>query len=92
MSGRNNKIPLAVKVASTLFVAVMVFNYWRAYSPWTFLYFCDVALLLTLPGMWLESPLLFSLPAVGLVLPQLLWVVDFLSGSRLTGKTCSFAM
>jgi hypothetical protein len=80
-------IPRAVKLAYTLFVAVLVFNYWRAYSPWTFLYFCDVALLLTVPALWLESPLLISLPAVGLVLPQLLWVVDFLTGGRLTGMT-----
>jgi hypothetical protein len=82
-----NKIPLAVKLAYTLFVAILVPNYWHAYSPWTFLFFCDVALLLTLPALWLESRLLISLPAVGLMLPQLLWVVDFLSGSRITGMT-----
>lgn len=80
MTGRN-RIPLVVKIAYTLFVAVLIPNYWRAYSPWTFLYFCDVALLLTLPALWLESPLLISLPAVGLTLPQLLWVVDFLTGA-----------
>jgi hypothetical protein len=86
MTGRN-QIPVAVKLAYTLFVAVLVPNYWQAYSPWTFLYFCDVALLLTLPALWLESPILMSMPAVGLTLPQLLWVVDFVSGSRLTGMT-----
>ncbi len=80
-------IPLALKLTYSLFVAVLVFNYWRAYSPWTFLYFCDVALLLTVPALWLESPLLISLPAVGLLLPQLLWVVDFLTGARITGMT-----
>jgi hypothetical protein len=76
-----------LKIAYTLFAMILVFNYWRAYSPWTFLYFCDVALLLTLPALWLESPILISLPAVGLVLPQMLWVIDFLSGARLTGMT-----
>jgi len=84
---RGNKIPLAVKLAYTAFVAILVPNYWHAYSPWTFLYFCDVALLLTVPALWLESSLLISLPAVGLTLPQLLWVVDFLSGSRITTMT-----
>jgi hypothetical protein len=83
----HNAIPLAVKLVYTSFVAVLVYNYWRAYSPWTFLYFCDVALLLTLPALWLESPLLISLPAVGLVLPQQLWVIDFLTGARITGMT-----
>ncbi len=82
-----NTIPVAVKLAYTLFVAVLVFNYWRAYTPWTFLYFCDVALLLTVPALWMESSLLISLPAVGLALPQLLWVVDVLTGARITGMT-----
>jgi hypothetical protein len=86
MTGRT-RIPLAVKLIYTAFVAVLIPSYWRAYSPWTFLYFCDVALLFTLAALWFESPLLISLPAVGLTLPQLLWVVDFLSGSRLTGMT-----
>jgi hypothetical protein len=83
----HTRIPLAVKLIYTLFVSVLVFNYWRAYSPWTFLFFCDVALLLTVPALWLESPLLISLPAVGLVLPQLLWIFDFLTGARITGMT-----
>ncbi len=43
--------------------------------------------LLTVPALWLESPLLISLPAVGLVLPQLLWVFDFVTGARITGMT-----
>src|SRR5580704_11931443 len=80
---RQTKIPLAVKLAYTLFVAILVPNYWRTYSPWTFLYFCDVALFLTLAGLWLESWLLISLAAVGLTVPQLLWVGDLLTGSHL---------
>jgi hypothetical protein len=82
-----NRIPLAVKLAFTAFVAVLVPYYWVTYSPWNFLFFCDVALLLTLPALWLESPLLMSLPAVGITIPQLLWVADFLTGSRITGMT-----
>lgn len=86
MPGRTT-IPFAIKLSYTVFVAVLVVNYWRAYSPWTFLFFCDVALLLTVPALWLESPLLISLPAVGLVLPQALWVIDFVTGARITGMT-----
>jgi hypothetical protein len=82
-----SRIPLAVKLSYTLFVVILVFNYWRAYSPWTFLYFCDVALLLTVPALWLESSLLMSLPAVGILLPQMLWVFDVLTGARITGMT-----
>ncbi len=80
-------IPLAVKLAYTLFVAVLVPYYWVAYTAWNFLFFCDLALLLGLFALWLESPLLMSLIAVGITGPQILWVTDFLTGSRITGMT-----
>ena len=41
------------------------------------MWFCDAALILTVAGMWLESPLLISMCAVGILLPQCLWLVDF---------------
>ena len=55
-------------------MAVLVPVYWYYYGPTNFLYFCDVALFLTLAGLWLESPLLISMCAVGILLPQMLWV------------------
>lgn len=72
-------IPLVVKLAYTAFMAVLVPVYLRKYGPRNFLYICDAALLLTLLGIWLESPLLISVAAVGILLPQLFWVVDFLA-------------
>jgi hypothetical protein len=84
------RIPLAVKVALTLFVAVLVPVYFRSYGPTNFLYFCDVALLLALAGAWLESPLLISMCCVGILLPQAFWLLDFgvqLAGFHLTGLT-----
>jgi hypothetical protein len=80
-------IPLALKLAYSLFVAVLVPYYWATYSAWNFLFFCDFALLLGLVALWLESPLLMSLAAVGITVPQLLWVIDLLVGSRITGMT-----
>jgi hypothetical protein len=44
--------------------------------PTNFLYFCDIALFLTLAGLWLDSPLLISMCAVGILAPQALWVLD----------------
>jgi hypothetical protein len=84
------RIPLAVKLAYTAFVAVMVPVYWHDYGLQNFLYFCDVAVLLTLVGIWTESALLISMQAVGIVLPQLLWIADFAShilGIHLLGMT-----
>lgn len=64
--------------------------YFAKYGPTNFLYFCDIALLITLVGIWLESSLLISMCAVGIVGVQALWVVDFIStmiGFSLTGMT-----
>lgn len=84
------RIPLWLKLAFTGFVALMVPVYWANYGPTNFLYFCDVALLFTLAGVWTEKPLLVSLPAVGILIPQALWCLDFLvelCGGHLTGMT-----
>lgn len=84
------RVPLVAKLLYSAFVAVLVPFYWQAYGPTNFLYFCDVALLLTLVAIWRESALLVSAAAVGIVLPQILWMVDFLGaavGLPLTGMT-----
>jgi hypothetical protein len=85
-----SRIPLWLKIAYTAFLSIMIPVYWTNYGPTNFLYFCDVALLLTLAGIWREDPLLISLPAVGILLPQALWCVDFavqLCGGTMTGMT-----
>jgi hypothetical protein len=74
------RIPLWAKLAYSAFVAVLVPFYLHAYGPTNFLYFCDVALLLGLAALWLENSLLASMPACGILVPQLLWVIDFLGG------------
>ncbi|HEX4556616.1 MAG TPA: hypothetical protein VH249_21685 [Xanthobacteraceae bacterium] len=84
------RLPLWLKLAYTAFMAVLVPVYWANYGPTNFLYFCDVALIITLVGIWIESPLLVSMCAVGILASQALWVVDFLSnliGVPLTGMT-----
>jgi hypothetical protein len=85
-----NRLPLWFKLAYSAFMAVLIPVYWHYYGPTNFLYFCDVALILTLVGIWLEGPLLISMCAVGILLPQALWVVDFLGnlvGPPVTGMT-----
>lgn len=83
-------IPLWFKILYTAFCAVLIPNYLQDYGPTNFLYFCDVALLMTLTAVWIESPLLVSMPSVGIMLPQMLWAVDFLgtaAGFPITGMT-----
>jgi hypothetical protein len=43
--------------------------------------------LVGLGAFWFESPLLVSLAAVGITVPQALWVADLLTGARITGMT-----
>lgn len=84
------RLPVALKLAYTAFLAVLVPVYWSQYGPTNFLYFCDLALFLTLAGLWTGNRLLVSMPAVGILLPQLFWCVDFavqLTGHRLSGMT-----
>ncbi|MBK3403533.1 hypothetical protein H0176_12280 [Methylorubrum populi] len=84
------RIPLSLKLAYSAFMAVLVPVYLTQYGPTNFLYFCDIALILTLVGIWAESALLVSVCAVGLLAPQTLWVVDFAAeaaGTPLTGMT-----
>src|SRR3954452_6052521 len=72
-----NRVPLWLKLIYTAFMIVLVPVYWYYYGPTNFLYFCDVSLILTLIGVWIESSVLISMCAVGLIAVQTLWVVAF---------------
>lgn len=83
-------IPLAAKLGYTAFMAVLVPVYLKRYGWTNFLYFCDVALLITLAGLWLEDPLILSIPTVGILIPQAFWLADFgarFFGIQITGMT-----
>src|SRR5207253_147768 len=85
------EVPLWLKVCFSVFLAVLVPVYWCFYGPANFLWFSDIALLVTLATLWLESRFLASMQAVSVVILDLLWVVDFVvrlvGGVHLTGIT-----
>jgi hypothetical protein len=90
MTRTASRVPLALKLAYTAFMAVLIPVYWYYYGPTNFLYFCDVALIFILIAIWPENALLISMCAVGILVPQAIWVVDFLAnaaGFPLTGMT-----
>jgi hypothetical protein len=78
--GKGKRIPLPVKWLYTAFVAVLVPYYWHCYGPTNFLYYCDIAVLMALVAVWSEDALWASAPAVGILIPQAVWMVDFLAG------------
>jgi hypothetical protein len=84
-------VPLWLKVSYTLLVAVIVVVYWKKYGPANFLWFSDVALLLMVPALWLESSLLASTVAVGVLALELFWNLAYfarlIAGRRLSGLT-----
>jgi hypothetical protein len=62
-------IPLWIKLSYTAFVVVTVAVYSVKYPLWNFLWFSDIALIATVPALWLESSLLASMMLVGVLLP-----------------------
>lgn len=83
------KFPEWLKISHSLFVAVIVVVYWIELGPENFLWFSDIALLLSVFVLWRESQVVASVAAVSVLLPELLWNLDFfyqlITGSTLVG-------
>jgi hypothetical protein len=79
------RVPLWLKLGWTVWVIVWVPLYWRQYGPANFLFFCDLGNLFIMLALWLESRLIFSWQACGLLLFQTLYTID-LVGALLTGQ------
>jgi len=81
-------LPLWPKIAYTIFLAVIVPAYWAKNGLANFLWFSDIALIVTGVALWLESSLLASAMAVGVFLPEALWNASYfgrlLSGARIS--------
>ena len=82
---QNAKFPLWLKILVSLYAIVLIPVYWVELSPINFLWFCDIALFLIVVALWRESQLLVSIVAVGVLLPELAWILDFI-GRIITGK------
>ena len=84
-------IPTAFKLAYTAFVGYIVVVWLRHYGWRNLLWFSDVALIGAVPAMWFENATIGSVIAVAVLLPEILWNVDFagrlLLRRRITGLT-----
>ncbi len=83
--------PLWLKLSYTICVVVILAIYWFKYGPGNYLWFSDIALIVTVPALWFESSLLASMMAVAVLIPEGVWNVSFfsrlLTGLRVTGMT-----
>jgi hypothetical protein len=73
------RIPLCIKLLWTACVIAWIPLYWRQYGAQNFLFFCDLGNFFIVAGLWLESSLIFSWQASGLLLFQTLFTVDLVS-------------
>jgi hypothetical protein len=73
------RLPLWLKVAWTAWVVVWAPFYWKHYGAQNFLYFCDLGNFFIAFGLWLESALIFSWQATGLLLFQTLYSIDLVA-------------
>ncbi|MBZ5571960.1 MAG: hypothetical protein LAO09_08780 [Acidobacteriia bacterium] len=79
------RLPLWLKVGWTIWVLAWAPLYWHQYGVQNLLYFCDLGNFIIALGLWLESRLIFSWQASGLLLFQTLYTAD-LVGALLTGQ------
>ena len=70
------RIPFWLRIGWTLWVLVWIPVYLRQYGAQNFLFFCDIGNLLIAVALWIESALLFSSQAVGLLVFQTLYCID----------------
>lgn len=87
----SGSIPLWIKLFYTAFVLALIPVYWKHWGLANFLWFSDIALFISVVALWLESQLLASMMAVGVLLPELYWnlelLVRLLTGYRMAGLT-----
>jgi len=82
-AAKNCRIPIWITISYTMMVCVIVPVYWKEYGSVNFLWFSDIALLLMVPALWLKSPLLSSMMAIGVLPFETIWMVAFFSGGTL---------
>jgi hypothetical protein len=78
-------VPAWLKIAYGLGAPIIFAVYWREYGATNFLWLSDIALLCTAVSVITGNPLLASMPAVGVLVLEIAWTIDFTSGGRLIG-------
>lgn len=85
MSYGSRRIPLWLKIGWTVWLIAWAPVFWNQYGAQNFLFFCDIGNVLIGIALWLESPLIFSWAACGLLVFQSLYTIDLI-GALLTHR------
>ncbi|MGB8800445.1 MAG: hypothetical protein WCC97_07150 [Candidatus Acidiferrales bacterium] len=85
------KIPGWLRYLTLLILILWFAAYWHAWGPANFLHLCDIAVILTCIGLYINSALLISSQAVSSVLIDIVWTLDVAArlvfGRHLIGGT-----
>lgn len=73
----SSHLPPWLKLAYTIFVVLIASVYFVEYGIQNFLWGSDIALLVTVFGLWLENRFLISMMVIGILLPEFFWNLDF---------------
>lgn len=84
-------IPIWVRWVSILWLLIWFPAYWHTWGAANFLHLCDIAVILTCAGLFLENSLLLSSQAVSSLVIDFIWALDvawrFFLGRHLVGGT-----
>jgi hypothetical protein len=80
-----------IKFLHTAFVCLLVPIYWHQYGPQNFLWFSDLALILSVVALWRESSLLASALALSVLVFDIIWCIDILGGLPLGKPLVGFS-
>jgi hypothetical protein len=85
------RLPLWLKIGWTVWLLIWIPVYGKQYGAQNFLYFCDLGNVLIAGALWMESSLIFSSQACGLLIFQTLYTIDLLfaaiTGTHVLGAT-----
>jgi hypothetical protein len=74
-------IGVGFRVSFAVLVAVVIPVYFVKYGAANFLWFSDIGLFGICAALWLEQPLLGSMMALAILLPETVWLLSFVSGA-----------
>jgi F0F1-type ATP synthase assembly protein I len=79
VSRQSARLSRRVKILYTLFLIILVPAYWTQYGAANFLWGSDIALFFLLVAILLEISLPASMMTLAVLVPELIWSVDFLA-------------
>lgn len=83
-----HKVPLKEKIFFTILLLILIPAYWKNYGLENFLWISDISLFLTYLALIFQNRLLMSIPTLGSLPVEFLWIFEFtcqlLTGNNFT--------